>query len=167
MLRRIAPLLDTVAGHWATAAGLILAAIVGVTTVNAALFLADRVAGVWGGDIAGLPGYEDAVRLLLSAAAPMFLPWCQARRGHVVAEILGRGEGGFARGLDRLWAGATAFLCAFLGWFMAQGLAEARADGVLSPVLGWPEWPFYLPGLVSLALWGAIAGTQAAGAEAR
>jgi hypothetical protein len=167
MLRRTAALLDTVAGHWATAAGMILAAIVAVTTVNAALFLADRVADAWGGDVAGLPGYEDAVRLLLSAAAPMFLPWCQARRGHVVAEILGRGQGVPARRLDRFWAGATAFLCVFLGWFMAQGLAEARDDGVLSPVLGWPEWPFYLPGLVSLALWGAIAALQAAGSEGR
>ena len=31
---------------------------------------------------------------------------------------------------------------------------------LVSPVLGWPEWPFYLPGIVSLALWALVALSQ-------
>jgi TRAP-type C4-dicarboxylate transport system permease small subunit len=43
---------------------------------------------------------------------------------------------------------------------MTLGLAETRADGALSPVLGWPEWPFYLPGIASLLLWAMVAVLQ-------
>ena len=39
-------------------------------------------------------------------------------------------------------------------------MVETRADGLVSPVLDWPEWPFYLPGLVSLALWALVAAEQ-------
>ena len=39
-------------------------------------------------------------------------------------------------------------------------MLETRADGALSRVLGWPEWPFYLPGIVSLLLWAAVAAVQ-------
>ena len=35
-----------------------------------------------------------------------------------------------------------------------------EGHGAVSRVLGWPEWPFYLPGLASLLLWAAIAGLQ-------
>jgi TRAP-type C4-dicarboxylate transport system permease small subunit len=39
-------------------------------------------------------------------------------------------------------------------------MVENRDDQAISRVLGWPEWPFYLPGLVSLALWALVAATQ-------
>jgi hypothetical protein len=44
---------------------------------------------------------------------------------------------------------------------MAIGMTETRADQAVSRVLGWPEWPFYLPGLVSLALWAVVAAMEA------
>ena len=47
-----------------------------------------------------------------------------------------------------------------MAYWMVLGLLETRADGALSRVLGWPEWPFYLPGIASLLLWAAIAGSQ-------
>ena len=64
------------------------------------------------------------------------------------------------RGFDIAIAFAMAGLAAFLAFWMTVGLLETRADGALSRVLGWPEWPFYLPGLVSLLLWAAVAGAQ-------
>jgi hypothetical protein len=48
---------------------------------------------------------------------------------------------------------------------MVLGLLETRADGALSRVLGWPEWPFYLPGIASLLLWAAIAAQQVVAGE--
>ena len=35
-----------------------------------------------------------------------------------------------------------------------------NSDGTLSRVLGWPEWPFYAPGVASLLLWAAVAASQ-------
>lgn len=160
--------LGRLAAGWALAGGLALVAIVLATTANIALVAADRVAGLWGADVAGLSGYEDFVRLAVSAAALMFLPWCQARRGHLAVDLLvGRLPTRAGRALDRLWQALTAAAALFLLGWMWLGMVETRADGVLAPVLGWPEWPFYLPGLVSLGLWAAVAAAQAAtGADA-
>ena len=91
----------------------------------------------------------------------MLFPFCQLRRGHIAVDVFA----GFApppvrRALDKLALVGTAGLALFLAYWMALGLLETRADGVLSRVLGWPEWPFYLPGVLSLLLWAAVAGLQ-------
>ena len=52
-------------------------------------------------------------------------------------------------------------LVEFLFYWMGLGMIETRVDGAVSRVLGWPEWPFYLPGLISLALWAATAAADA------
>ena len=49
----------------------------------------------------------------------------------------------------------------FLAYWMFQGMVESRADNALSPVIGWPIWPFYIPGVVSLLLWAFVAAVQA------
>jgi TRAP-type C4-dicarboxylate transport system permease small subunit len=49
----------------------------------------------------------------------------------------------------------------FLAFWMFQGMAESRADNALSPVIGWPIWPFYIPGFLSLLLWAFVAAFQA------
>jgi len=156
-------LTERIAALWAFAGGLLLLAIMAVTSVNTGAFALDRMAALAGRDVAGLPGYEDFVRLAVSGAALMFLPYCQQRRGHVVVDVFASRLGPRAvRALDRLWLAATAAMALYLGYWMALGLAETRADNVLSPVLGWPQWPFYLPGVLSLALWAAVAVVQAA-----
>ena len=135
--------LSRLAGYWAVLAGLILVAITLVTSLNIALFGADRIAGLWGADVAGLSGYEDFVRLAISSAALMFFPWCQAQRGHVAVEMfvemLPRRV---RRALDRLWLLTSAALALFLLGWMAVGMLETRSDGVMSPILGWPECLF-------------------------
>lgn len=157
-----------VAYIWAIAAGLVLLAIVAVTVTNVGAFTLDRVVDFAGMDVQGLPGYEDFVRLAVSAAALMVFPWCQARRGHVAvdffAEKLPRAA---QRVLDKLWLALVAALGLLLAYWMALGMAETYADNVLSRVLGWPEWPFYLPGLISMVLWAAVALLQLAGREPR
>ncbi|MEO1265033.1 MAG: hypothetical protein AAFV26_04945 [Pseudomonadota bacterium] len=78
-----------VAESWALAGGIILLAIMAITSVNVAGFGLDRLARLFGANISGLPGYEDVVRLSISSAALMFLPWCQAQRGHVTVDLFG------------------------------------------------------------------------------
>ena len=60
-----------------------------------------------------------------------------------------------------LWSAAASLLALFLGYWMLIGMFESRNDGALSPVIGWPLWPFYLPGIVSLLLWCLVAALQA------
>lgn len=154
LVRRIAEL-------WAVAGGLVLLAIVLVTATNAGAFALDRLAGVWDGTVPGLPGYEDFVRLTIGCAALMFLPYAQARNGHVSVDIFVEYLPARLRGaLDRLWTAVIVVLALFLAWWMWFGMLRARADSLVTGVLGWPDWPFYLPGIASLILWAAVAGVQ-------
>lgn len=146
---------------WAIAGGLLLLAIVLVTTANAGAFAADRAARAWGGTVAGLPGYEDFVRLVLGGAALMFFPHAQAQRGHVAVDLfVAYLPAGLRRALEAVWLLATAALALFLAWWMTAGMLRARSDALVTGVLGWPDWPFYLPGIASLLLWAAVAATQ-------
>ena len=146
---------------WAIAGGLALLAIVFVTTTNAGAFAADRVARAWGGTVSGLPGYEDFVRLTIGCAALMFFPWAQARRGHVAVDIFVEYLPlGLRRVLERVWLLVTIALALFLAWWMWFGMLRARSDALVTGVLGWADWPFYLPGIVSLILWAVVAATQ-------
>jgi len=154
-------LLEKLAVGCALLGGLILLAIVLVTAVNAAAFGLNRIARLFGGTVSGLSGYEDFVRLAVGAAALLFFPYCQLQRGHLAVDFLVDKMAPLARrALDGLSLLGIAALALFLAYWMALGMAETRADGALSRVLGWPEWPFYLPGILSLLLWAAIALLQ-------
>ena len=154
-------LIARTAEWFALTGGALLVAVVLVTATNVGAFALDRAARLLGGNVAGLPGYEDFVRLAMSCAVLMMLPWCQLRHGHVAVDLfvdmLGRRMRIVTAVLSTL---GTVALALFLAWWMALGLLETRADGTLSRVLGWPEWPFYAPGVVSLLLWAAVAASQ-------
>ena len=155
------PLLERIATGWALLGGVILLAIVLVTATNAGAFALDRVARLFGGTVTALPGYEDFVRLAISAAALMLMPYCQLRRGHLAVDLFFRTTlKRTKRLLDVVSLLGMALLTLFLAYWLLLGMMETRADGALSRVLGWPEWPFYLPGLASLLLWSAITGMQ-------
>jgi TRAP-type C4-dicarboxylate transport system permease small subunit len=147
---------------WAIGGGLFILAIVFVTTANVGLFAFDRAVRPFGGSIPGLPGYEDFVSLAVSCAALMFFPFCQLQRGHVAVDVFTEKlPKHLRRGLDRAWSAAASLLALFLAYWMLLGLLESRSDGALSPVIGWPLWPFYLPGILSLLLWAVVAALQA------
>jgi TRAP-type C4-dicarboxylate transport system permease small subunit len=162
-------LLHRASAAWAVAGGVVLFAIVAVTVTNVAAFTLDRLAGLVGANVAGLPGYEDFVRLGVSAAALMLLPYCQARKGHVAVEIFADAviPAGVQRVLDALWQLLMGALALFLAWKMTLGAIETYQDHALSRVLGWPEWPFYLPGIASLLLWAAVCFVDLAAGPAR
>lgn len=152
-------ILARLAAVWALGGGVLLLAITLVTSWNAGAFLLDRL----GLPTQGLPGYEDFVRLAISAAALMFFPWCQHRRGHVAVELFVTAlPARLRRGLDRLWLGFTGLLALFLAYWMVLGGVETYLDRTASSILAWREWPFYVPGIASLVLWAMIAGRQAA-----
>ena len=146
---------------WALLGGAILIAIVLVTVGNAGAFALDRLARPFGGSVGGLPGYEDFVRLAVSCAALMLFPYCQLRRGHIAVDLfVGRTPRRVRRALDRMSQLGMVALALFLAYRMGLGLIETRADGVVSRVLGWPEWPFFAPGVLSMLLWAAVAAIQ-------
>lgn len=152
---------ERVSAAWAVAGGLVILAIMLVTSVNVGAFALDRLARLFGANVGALPGYEDFVRLAVSCAALMFFPYCQLRRGHVAVDLfVSLFPRVVKRALDRLWLTAIVALALFLAYWMCLGMLETRADRALSPVLGWPEWPFYLPGVISLLLWALVAAWQ-------
>lgn len=153
--------LEKLTAAWAVAGGVVLLVIVGVTVTNIGAFALDRVARVFGTNVSALPGYEDFVRLAIGAAVPMFLPWCQMQRGHLAVDLfLKKAPPAIDRFIDRVSLVLMAVAALFLAWFMIQGMMETRADNALSRVLGWQEWPFYIPGIVSLILWAAVSVYQ-------
>ena len=154
--------LSRIAVWWAIAGGLCILAIVLVTTTNVVLFGLDRLARPFGSSVSGLPGYEDFVSLAVSCAALMFLPVCQLKRGHVAVDLFTeRLSPRWRDALDRLWSAVSCLAALFLAFWMAVGMDQVRADNASSPVIGWPIWLFYLPGILSLALWGLVAARQA------
>lgn len=158
MLHRV---IAPVARVWALAGGVVMLAIVLVTTVNVSGFILDRALRPFGGAVSGLPGYEDFVSLAVSVAALSFLPYCQLERGHVAVDVFtSRAPAALNRALDALWLVATIIAALFLAYWIHAGLWEKLADGAISRVLGWPQWPFFAPGVVSLALWALVAFAQ-------
>lgn len=145
----------------AFAGGVLLIAILLVTSTNVGAFIANRVAALWGGGVGGLPGYEDFVRLVTGAAVLMFFPYAQLCRGHVAVDFFTNFlPTHWSALLDRMWTALTALLALFLAGWMALGMIQARGDRLVTGVLGWPDWPFYLPGVLSLCLWAAVAALQ-------
>lgn len=159
-------LAEKLATQWALLGGVLVLAIMIVTSINIGAFGLDRIARTFGENVSALPGYEDFVSLAISGAALMFFPYCQLRRGHVVVDLFASAFPlPLVRFLDRLWLVVTALLAFFLLYWMTNGMFETRDDSVLTPVLGWAQWPFYIPGIISLFLWGLIAGLQAVRGE--
>jgi len=154
-------LLEKTVTWWALLGGAILLIIILVTVTNAGAFALDKLARLVGESVRGLPGYEDFIRLVISGAALMFLPYCQLQRGHVSVDLFVERLPRRARkALAAVSLIGLAALALFLAYWMALGMIETRADEAVSRVLGWPEWPFYLPGILSLALWAGVAVAQ-------
>ncbi len=156
-------LLERLVSIWALLGGVILLVITVVTTLNVGANLVGRLSdALGGGHIEGLPGYEDFVRLVISCAALMFFPYCQMRRGHVAVTIFtDKMPLPVRRVIARIWPACIALLAVFLGYWMIEGMLETRADRAATAILGWTIWPFYIPGLISLALWAVVAAQQA------
>ncbi|WP_439527339.1 TRAP transporter small permease [Pannonibacter sp.] len=161
-------LLRKATAAWALLGGLFILAIVLVTTVNVSAFTANRIAGLFGATVAGISGYEDFVRLAISVAALSFIPYCQLKRGHVVVDLFVQSLPKVVRsGLDKLWLATTGFIAVFLAYWMWIGLNETMGDQTRTAILGWQEWPWYGPGVISMLLWALVCVMQLFEGEAR
>ncbi|WP_298611188.1 TRAP transporter small permease [uncultured Thiothrix sp.] len=149
------------ADYFALGGGLIIMTIVFVTTANVSAFTLNRIASLFGGQVAGLSGYEDFVRLAMSAAALMFFPLAQVKHGHVAVDIfMNKAPAWLQRITEKCWSVLVLIMTLFLMGWMVVGMFEKQADHVVVGVLNWVEWPFYIPGILSLMLWAAIAFMQ-------
>ena len=140
---------------WALAGGIGLLLIVAVTTVNTGLFTIDRIATLLiGQNVRGLPGYEDFVLLVIGGTALSFFPYCQLHGQHINVTLFShRFPRRVNRALDRLWVVVALGTAMFLTYWLFQGVWERRSDHSITRVLGWLEWPFMAPGVISLVLW--------------
>ena len=155
------PYASRVAAVWALGGGIILLLITAVTGLNIAASIGDRIARWFDLSLSSPGGYEDFVSVAIATAALMFLPWCQWQHGHVTINFLVRQLPKLLQHvLYRLSLGLTIAMSLFLAWWMGQGLLTGYTDQVLTPILSWPLWPFYAPGVLSLLLWSLIASIQ-------
>ncbi|MBO0333002.1 TRAP transporter small permease [Sneathiella sp. CAU 1612] len=153
--------LDWIVSGWALLAGVLTLLIVLATTINTAAFGADKIARLFGANVAGLAGYEDFVRLTISAVALMFFPYCQRRKGHVAVDLFAdHFSVQIQQILEKIILVLTILLALFLAYWMSLGMISAYQDFASSPILGWPNWPFYIPGILSLVLWALVAAMQ-------
>lgn len=142
---------------WVYLAGLMLLIVVLTTVVNITAFGLDKVARIFDSNVSALSGYEDLVRLLTSCIALMFFPWAQAKRGHVAVDFFAdRFSPKYQQLLDIVWLSCTLVFVLFLAILMYFGMLESFSDGAVSTTLGWYEWPFYIPGIISLGLWSIV-----------
>lgn len=139
---------------WALMGGALLILIVLITAVNAAGFTANFIARNWGGTVSGLPGYEDAVTLLVGVAAMAMFPYCQAVRGHASVDlVMQHAPQWAAKGVELVSTIVTALVVALLCYFLVMGALEVKSDAVETAVLAWPVWIFMALCIPSCLLW--------------
>lgn len=116
----------------AIGAGLLLAAIAALTTLNIIL-----------GKGFGTPirGEFDFVRLGAGALVFAFLPYCQMVRGNVIVDFLtGWAPRQVKAVLDALGGVLFAAVCGLLAWRMTVGGLEMHATGQVTAVVKLPYW---------------------------
>ncbi|MDP6352934.1 MAG: TRAP transporter small permease [Alphaproteobacteria bacterium] len=142
---------------WAILAGIVLLAITAVTVINVSGFAVDTLTRPFGIRVPGLSGYEEMVRLWVGPAAFMMLPYCQQKYGHVAVDfVIANAPAAVQKLIDLVSLVATLALALFLTYWMWAGMVDARRDGLISHLLGWQEWVYFIPGLISFLLWAAV-----------
>lgn len=139
---------------WALLGGIALMLAVLVTVINALGFSANVIVRDFGFNVSGLPGYEDMVTLFVGFAALTMMPFCQLHGGHIAVDVFIKSAPHAIQWISHilstlLMAGITLFFA----YMLSQGVEEARGDGTVTAVLGWPVWAFMLPGVFSCLLW--------------
>lgn len=143
---------------WALMGGALLLVIVLATAVNAAGFTANMIAQLWGANVPGLPGYEDAVTMLIGTAALAMFPYCQLHGGHAAVDVFMQNAPGWANRAVAVLSGLLVFgLAAGMAVMLVLGTLEMRADNVETQVLGWPVWIFMPTAVISCILWALAA----------
>lgn len=150
--------LTRVISLWALFGGALLLLIVIATAINAVGFTANAIARSWGGYVPGLPGYEEAVTMLVGVAGLAMFPYCQLHGGHAAVDVFMQKAPRFANRLVSIVSGLLVVVIALaLAVMLVFGTIETRSDNTETAVLAWPVWIFMPFAVVSCVLW-ALAG---------
>jgi len=134
LCERCESMLRWAAGVLASVAGLAIAVMIAVTSVD--------VVGRWFGR--PLTGAYDVVELLGAIAITGALPYTTACKGHVAIDFLiHKLPGRISRAVDILTRLVTISMFAFLTWRFVQYGMELKASGQVTLTLRWPI--FWMP----------------------
>ncbi|WP_341368480.1 TRAP transporter small permease [Yoonia sp. BS5-3] len=143
---------------WALLGGALLLLIVLVTAINAAGFTGDAIARLWDGNVSGLPGYEDAVRMFVGVAALAMFPYAQLHNAHAAVDVFMQYAPNWANRVVMVASGLVlAGIAAWMAYMLSIGTLEVRSDNIETTVLGWPVWIFMPSAVVSCLLWAVAA----------
>jgi TRAP-type C4-dicarboxylate transport system permease small subunit len=141
---------------WALLGGALLLVIVAATAINAAGFTGNAIARTWGGNVSGLPGYEDAVQMLVGVAALAMFPYAQLHKAHAAVDVFMQYASDWANRCVAVLSGLVmAAIAIWMAYMLVHGTIEVRSDNVETTVLGWPVWVFMPFAVVSCVLWAA------------
>lgn len=142
-------LLDTLCRLLAVGGGviLILMALLSLASIAGRFFLGRPIVGDY-----------ELVQAMSAIAIASMLPFCQMVRGHVIVDFF---TSGCPKRLNRVLDVAASLLLAaiswLVGWRVAIGMLELRANGDASMLLGVPTWIAYAPMVPSFLLLGCAA----------
>jgi TRAP-type C4-dicarboxylate transport system permease small subunit len=163
---RVSAILKRLVGLWALFGGALLLLIVLATAINAAGFTANTIARAWGGYVPGLPGYEDAVTMLVGVAGLAMFPYCQLHGGHAAVDVFMQKAPALANQVVKVISGLLVIAVALtMAVMLVYGTLEVRSDNVETAVLGWPVWVFMPFAVVSCVLWALAGFLETFGAE--
>jgi TRAP-type C4-dicarboxylate transport system permease small subunit len=109
-----------------------------------------------------IAGDFELVEIGIAIAASMFLPHCQASRGHIVVDFftLKAGTRTIAR-LDRLGHLLMAVMLLVIGWRTGVAALDLWATGQTSMLRGFPLWLGYAATVPGVLIAGLLAFVQA------
>jgi TRAP-type C4-dicarboxylate transport system permease small subunit len=142
-------LLDLLAKTLAVLGGLVLLAATALTVVS--------IVGRWRAD-APVLGDVELMQVACAMAVALFLPYCQLRSGHIIVDFFTARATARTRGrLDAAGSALLAVAMLLLAWRAGVGVAEMKATGETTMVIGFPVWLTYLAMVPGLGLSGLIA----------
>ncbi len=145
--------LETLAKLCAVAAGVLLVAI----TLMTCLSLGGRNTTGW-----TIVGDIELTAAAAGAAVALFLPWCQARRSHIIVDFFtAKASARTTARLDRVGALITALVLGLMAWRSVLGGMNAWTSNEASMMLNLPNWIVYACMVPGFALAAVIALMQA------
>ena len=121
-------------------------------------------ASIAGRTLLGRPilGDFELVEIGTAVAGSLFLPYCQATRGHVIVDfVTARASAAVVAGLDRAGALLMAATFLLLGWRTVVGCLDIARSGESSMLMQIPTWIGYAAIVPGVLVAGVIALAQA------
>jgi TRAP-type C4-dicarboxylate transport system permease small subunit len=111
-------------------------------------------------------GDFELVEIGIAVAGALFLPYCQARRGHIVVDFFTlKAAPRTISYLDRFGDLLMAAALLVVGWRTGVAALDILRSGETSMLLGFPKWVGYAATVPGAVIAGLIALAQAAGVK--